>query len=144
MTYKYEDEYKVDPWCMPDHIKEEFNKPVTGINEAAPQGVCTDHFPGKKINVPENPSPNPTKEEWNPGGYSTKGGFSRLAQVGGDHYKKYEVQPWDIIEMYDLDFFEGNALKYLLRNKSDRLEDLKKCRHYLDKAIERKENDAND
>lgn len=56
-------------------------------------------------------------------------------QVGGDHYKKKKIQPWDIIDEYDLNFYEGNALKYLLRTKSDRLEDLKKCLHYIEKEI---------
>lgn len=57
-------------------------------------------------------------------------------QVGGDHYRKFKIQPWDIIDEYGLTFYEGSALKYLLRSKSDRLEDLKKARHYLDKLIE--------
>ena len=57
-------------------------------------------------------------------------------QVGGDHYRRFKIQPWDIIDEYDLSFYEGSALKYLLRSKGDRLEDLKKARHYLDKLIE--------
>jgi hypothetical protein len=57
-------------------------------------------------------------------------------QVGGSHYTKYSIQPWDIIDCYNLDFYEGNVLKYLLRVKGDRLEDLEKARHYLDKIIE--------
>lgn len=57
-------------------------------------------------------------------------------QVDGDHYRKHAIQPWDIIDEYNLSFYEGSALKYLLRTKSDRLEDLKKARHYLDKLIE--------
>lgn len=56
-------------------------------------------------------------------------------QVGGDHYKKFKIQPWDIIDAYDLDFYEGNVIKYMLREKDNRLEDLKKARHYLDKII---------
>src|SRR5579859_7365880 len=36
-------------------------------------------------------------------------------QVGGDHYTKHTLQPWDIIDAYGFDFYEGNALKYLLR-----------------------------
>lgn len=59
----------------------------------------------------------------------------RSEQVGGDHYTRYDIQPWDIIEEYGLDYFEGNVLKYLLRLKTNRLEDLKKARHYLDKVI---------
>lgn len=68
-------------------------------------------------------------------------GDAGLDQVGGEHYKKFKIQPWDVIDEYGLDFYSGNALKYLLRagNKGPALEDLKKCRHYLDKIIERME-----
>ena len=59
-------------------------------------------------------------------------------QVGGDHYKKHEIQPWDIIDEYDLNYYEGNILKYLLRNKTDRVEDLQKLIHYAEKEIENK------
>jgi hypothetical protein len=58
-------------------------------------------------------------------------------QVGGDHYRRYRFQPWQIVEEYGLDFFEGNALKYLLRRKGDRLQDLEKLQHYVGKLIER-------
>jgi len=39
---------------------------------------------------------------------------------------------------YDKDYFLGNAMKYLFRCKvkGDELEDLKKCRKYLDWKIE--------
>lgn len=57
-------------------------------------------------------------------------------QVGGDHYMKHKIQPWDIIDVYGLNFYEGNAIKYLLRRKGDRVEDLKKSRHYIEKLIE--------
>jgi hypothetical protein len=59
-------------------------------------------------------------------------------QIDGDHYTKRKIQPWDIIEEYKLDFFEGNALKYLLRYKDkDGLVDLEKCKHYIEYLIER-------
>ena len=57
-------------------------------------------------------------------------------QVGGSHYQTNRIQPWDIIEAYDLNFFEGNAIKYILRRKGNRLEDLQKAAHYLEKMIE--------
>ncbi len=57
-------------------------------------------------------------------------------QVGGDHYQKHSIQPWDIWEAYELDAFTGAILKYLLRDKGNRLEDLRKARHTLDKLIE--------
>ena len=62
----------------------------------------------------------------------------RERQVGGDHYRQHEIQPWDVIDAYGLLFYEGNVLKYLLRRKvdTDRLTDLQKARHYLDKCID--------
>ena len=65
----------------------------------------------------------------------------RERQVGGDHYRTHEIQPWDVVDDYDLSFYEGNVLKYLLRRKpgTKRLTDLYKARHYLDKCLEREE-----
>lgn len=62
---------------------------------------------------------------------------ARDTQVGGDHYSKNVIQPWDVIEQYGLNYFSGNVLKYLLRYRDKNgVEDLKKARHYLDKLIE--------
>lgn len=63
-------------------------------------------------------------------------------QVGGDHYKKQvaTMQPWAIIDAWGLDFYAGNVLKYILRHQyKDRVGDLKKARHYLDRMIEKAE-----
>lgn len=57
-------------------------------------------------------------------------------QVGGEHYNKHTIQPWHIIDNYKLDFYEGNALKYLLRDKNSRIEDVEKCIHYLERKLE--------
>lgn len=60
----------------------------------------------------------------------------RKIQVGGSHYNSHAIQPWDIILDYKLDFWEGNALKYLLRRKGDaRKQDLEKARHYIDECL---------
>lgn len=57
----------------------------------------------------------------------------RTTQVGGDHYSKRKIQPIDIIREYKMDFFEGNALKYLLRYKDKGgVQDLDKCKDYID------------
>jgi hypothetical protein len=65
---------------------------------------------------------------------------TNLKQIGGDHYVKHTIQPWAIIEEYNLDFWLGNVQKYILRDKGDTLEDLQKARHYLDKKISLLEN----
>lgn len=67
-------------------------------------------------------------------------GALRQKQVGGDHYQKHKIQPWDIIDEWELNFYEGNILKYLLRRKGNRLEDLQKIAHYVEKMIELEEN----
>ena len=59
-------------------------------------------------------------------------------QVGGNHYSKHNIQPFDIIDEYELNFYAGNVLKYLLRYKDkNKVEDLKKAQHYLSKLIEK-------
>ena len=57
-------------------------------------------------------------------------------QVGGSHYKTTSIQPWNIIDAHNLNYYEGNAIKYILRKKSNRVEDLEKAIHYLEKVIE--------
>lgn len=60
----------------------------------------------------------------------------RNFQHGGNHYVKHNIQPWDIVKDWKLDFFEGNVVKYVVRVKVDRLEDLKKACHYLQEILE--------
>ena len=56
-------------------------------------------------------------------------------QVGGDHYQK-GIQPFDYIRANNLDFFEGNVIKYITRYKDKNgLEDLEKAKHYLEEVI---------
>ena len=57
-------------------------------------------------------------------------------QVGGSHYLQHVIQPWDIVDEYMLNYYEGNALKYLLRTKNNRREDLQKAIHYIEKEME--------
>ena len=59
-------------------------------------------------------------------------------QVGGKHYSRGKIQCWDFIVDQGMDFVTGNCVKYLVRagHKGNKLEDLKKARHYLDKLIE--------
>lgn len=57
-------------------------------------------------------------------------------QVGGSHSVDFNIQFWDIVEEYNLNFWVGNALKYILRTKNDRKEDLQKAIHYLERQIE--------
>jgi hypothetical protein len=64
-------------------------------------------------------------------------------QVGGQHYKKLAIQPWDYVLANNLGYMEGSVIKYITRwrdkHKDDPLEDLYKCRHFLNKLIEHQE-----
>jgi len=57
-------------------------------------------------------------------------------QVGGDHYRKSSLQPWDIFLDWGLDPWAANVVKYILRfPHKNGLEDLEKARHYVDFLI---------
>lgn len=55
-------------------------------------------------------------------------------QIGGDHYKKMKIQPWEVIDANNLDFYLGNAVKYILRvgHKEDDIIQIDKAIHYLE------------
>jgi hypothetical protein len=58
-------------------------------------------------------------------------------QVGGDHYKKYKIQPVEYNHANNLDYFQGNVVKYITRFRDKNgLEDLKKAKHYIDLLIQ--------
>lgn len=58
-------------------------------------------------------------------------------QVGGTHYKDKSIQPWEVIERNQMGFFDGNALKYIMRYKDKGgVEDLRKAIHYIERLIE--------
>lgn len=63
-------------------------------------------------------------------------------QVGGDHYKKMDVQPWDVIDygpkQQAIGYYRYNALKYVMRagEKGEFKEDIAKAHHYLQKLLE--------
>lgn len=62
-------------------------------------------------------------------------------QVGGSHYKR-ACQPWEIIEEWELNYWAGNIIKYVLRYPyKNGVEDLEKAAHYLEYLI-KKEKDA--
>ena len=59
-------------------------------------------------------------------------------QVGGTHYQSGDKpQHWDIVAMHDLDYFQGQITKYVMRwKKKNGLQDLQKAMHFLQKYIE--------
>jgi hypothetical protein len=58
-------------------------------------------------------------------------------QVGGMHYKKYGLQPWDMWIPWELNGFQAEVVKLVVRYKDKNgIQDLEKARHYLEKLIE--------
>lgn len=67
-------------------------------------------------------------------------------QEGGTHYQAGagqcphcggKLQHWDIVHMFGMDYYIGNATKYLFRYAlKDGVEGLRKAIHYIDKKIE--------
>ena len=53
------------------------------------------------------------------------------------HYNQGRFEVIDVIEDWDLNFCEGNVVKYVARHrfKGEPLEDLKKARWYLERLI---------
>ena len=59
------------------------------------------------------------------------------SQVGGEHYKKYAIQPIEFIEKNYLSFSQGNVIKYICRYKDKNgLQDLLKAKHFIDLIIQ--------
>lgn len=60
--------------------------------------------------------------------------------INPDHYKRGGIEAFDVIRAWRLGFLEGSALYYILRAKfkGSEIEDLKKARRMLDRAIEEK------
>lgn len=58
-------------------------------------------------------------------------------QVGGNHYKKDQIQPWDFINGNKLNYMEGSVVRYISRWRKDGgVQDLEKAAHYVQKMIE--------
>lgn len=58
-------------------------------------------------------------------------------QIGGTHYKDYEIQPVEFAMRNKLDLCQANIVKYTVRFRDKGgLEDLLKARHYIDLLIE--------
>ena len=57
--------------------------------------------------------------------------FPQDKQIGGSHYKKFKIQPYEFISKNNLSFFQGNVVKYVCRyQRKGGTEDIKKIIHY--------------
>ncbi len=63
--------------------------------------------------------------------------FPQDKQIGGSHYKKFFIQPYEFISKNNLSFFQGNVIKYVCRYlfKGTAIQDLDKIIHYCELDI---------
>ena len=68
-----------------------------------------------------------------------KESFPQDRQIGGSHYKKFFIQPYEFISKNNLSFFQGCVVKYVCRYlfKGTPIQDLEKVIHYCELEIER-------
>ncbi len=58
-------------------------------------------------------------------------------QEGGDHYRKMKIQPIEFIQANELDFLQGNVVKYITRHKNKNgAADVRKALHYCQLILE--------
>ncbi len=58
------------------------------------------------------------------------------SQEGGNHYKKYKIQPVEFCHKNNIPWCESNVIKYVCRHRDKNgIEDLKKAMHYLELLI---------
>jgi hypothetical protein len=59
-------------------------------------------------------------------------------QIGGSHYKSFNIQPWTFIRENELNPLQANVIKYVCRyqGKGKPIEDLEKIKHYCDLEIQ--------
>jgi len=58
-------------------------------------------------------------------------------QIGGCHYKDMPIQPSEYIYRNGLNWYEGNAIKYITRHRvKGGQQDIEKAIHYLELLLE--------
>lgn len=62
-----------------------------------------------------------------------------MTEIRPDYYKSGEMEAFDVIDAFNLNFNLGNAFKYIVRaNRNyDKIKDLRKAITYLDREIEK-------
>lgn len=58
-------------------------------------------------------------------------------QIGGNHYKKFKIQPAEFCHVNNIPYLEASAIKYLCRwRDKNGFEDLQKAKHFIDLLME--------
>ena len=65
-----------------------------------------------------------------------------MTKISPTHYRRGAIEVWDFIIDQELDYLEGNIVKYICRAgyKDSKIEDLKKAIHYLQNELHYEEN----
>ena len=67
-----------------------------------------------------------------------KDAFPQEKQIGGSHYKDFQIQPYEFISKNNLSFFQGNVVKYVCRYlQKNGIEDIQKIIHYCELEIKK-------
>lgn len=62
--------------------------------------------------------------------------MEKSKQVGGSHYKNYEIEPIEFIVKNNITYREANVIKYVVRHKDKNgKEDILKAIHYLEMIL---------
>jgi|TARA_R110000744_G_scaffold76515_2_gene151601 hypothetical protein len=61
--------------------------------------------------------------------------MTRKYNIGTADYSKHRIQPWDIWLEYDLNPFDADIIKRVLRDKGERRLDYEKIKHVCNERI---------
>ena len=61
-----------------------------------------------------------------------------MATISPTYYTRGSIEVWDFVRDQELNYFLGNAIKYICRAgyKGDKAQDLAKAIHYLDNELQ--------
>jgi len=90
--------------------------------------------------------PSTVADPWGDSGTSTASGESETTQptvnsskTNPDHYRRGAIEPWDFVASQNMDFFLGNAVKYIARAGhkpgESAKDDIEKAITYLQKKL---------
>lgn len=112
------------------------DKGMNVIEDVTPKGVWTEPKVYEESNSEPERKRSGLVEDTRP---EVSAANALSEQVGGGHYKGFEIQPIEFIHKNKLGFIEGNIIKYICREESKgKKEDLLKVIHYARMLLELK------
>lgn len=112
-----------------------------GISTAQPCEACFKKYNSCKHGIPCNTTDSPCFTLWKNRCFNQWNNPDPVNKP--QHYTFGRFEVIDVIEDWQLGFHTGNVVKYIARakHKGNELEDLRKARWYLDRAIKRLESE---